>query len=487
MKTYKNLNKQFINGEWIAGKGDDLIDVNPFDNKKLTTFKSATKEDVDKAHEAAKNAFKTWSKTLPQERRGLLLNAINIIEKRKEEIADWIVKESGSARVKAETEIMAATLMMQEAASMPNRMEGRIYPSPIPGKESRAYRKPLGVLGIITPWNFPFHLSMRSIAPALALGNTIVVKPASSTPVSGATLIAKIFEEAGVPKGVFNVTAGKGSDIGDYFVKHPTSKLISFTGSTPVGRNIGKIAGEALKKVSLELGGNNVFIVREDANIEKAVEAAIFGKFYHQGQICMAINRILVHQNIFDEFKDLFIKKAKALKVGNPVKDDKVIIGPIIDEKELNRIMKNLQKSLAKGAKLELGGKQHDNIIEPTVLTNVTNDMIIANQEIFGPIAPLIKFKDDEEALEMANALEYGLSGAIFSENTEEALAMAHLIETGMVHINDQTVNDDANAPFGGEKGSGMGRFNGEFVLEEFTTVQWITVQHKERDYSPLA
>ncbi|ULC58740.1 aldehyde dehydrogenase family protein [Flaviramulus sp. BrNp1-15] len=487
MKFYKNLNKQFINGEWINGQGEDLIDVNPYNDEEITIFKSATKKDVDNAHKAAKKAFKSWSKTLPQERRGIILNAINIIDKRKDEIADWIVKESGSARVKAETEIMAATLMMHEAASMPNRMEGRIYPSPIPGKESRAYRKSLGVLGIITPWNFPFHLSMRSIAPALALGNTIVVKPASSTPVSGATLIAKIFEEAGIPKGVFNVTAGKGSDIGDYFVKHPISKLISFTGSTPVGKNIGKIAGEALKKVSLELGGNNVFIVREDANIEKAAEAAVFGKFYHQGQICMAINRILVHEKIFEEFKNTFIKKVKALKVGNPTTDEKVIIGPIIDNKEIDRIMENLQKSLANGAKLELGGKQDNNIIEPTVLTNVTNDMVIANEETFGPIAPLIKFKNDEEAIEIANSLEFGLSGAIFSKNTEEALAMAHNIETGMVHINDQTVNDDANAPFGGEKGSGMGRFNGEFVLEEFTTVQWITIQHEARDYAPLA
>ncbi|TYP75953.1 aldehyde dehydrogenase (NAD+) [Aquimarina intermedia] len=296
---------------------------------------------------------------------------------------------------------------------------------------------------------------MRSVGSAIALGNTIVIKPASQTPVTGATLLAKLFEEAGLPKDVLNVVIGRGSHIGDYFVKHPTPKLISFTGSTPVGKNIGKLAGEALKRVSLELGGNNVFIVMKDAGIEKAVDAAIFGKFIHQGQICMSINRLVIHEEVADEFVSKFVKKAKALKSGNPM-DQEVIIGPLINRDQVARIQKDIEASKKAGAKIILGGNAKDALLEVTVLDPVTDDMPIAENEIFGPVAPIIRFKTEEEALSIANSKDFGLSGALHTKDIEKGTAFARSVETGMIHINDQTVNDEANAPFGGEKGSGL-------------------------------
>ncbi|MCF4102358.1 aldehyde dehydrogenase family protein [Gillisia sp. M10.2A] len=487
MTKYKDLNKQYIAGKWVDGSDDSVIEnINPFDESPINSYKGASKKDVDDAYNSAKKSAETWGNSLPKERIEIINKAISIIEARKEEIIAWLVKEAGSSIVKAEVEVQITLGIMRESASFPTRTHGFIFDSLTPGKESRAYRKPLGVIGIISPWNFPLNLSMRSIAPALATGNTIVLKPSSQTPVTGAVLAAKIFEEAGLPKGVFNVVVGRGSEIGDYFVQNSIPKLISFTGSTPVGRNIGKIAGEAIKKVALELGGNNVFIVMEDADIDQAVNAAVFGKFMHQGQICMSINRVLVHEKIGDEFVEKFVSKVKELKFGDPA-DKKNLIGPLIDHDQVERILKDIKESTAAGAVIKVGGKNKGNVLEPTVLDNVSNDMAIAKNEIFGPVAPIIRFSDEEEALEIANSVDFGLSGALFTRNVEKGLAFAKKVETGMIHINDQTVNDEPNAPFGGEKGSGLGRFNGDFILEEFTRLQWVTVQHEPRNYEPFA
>ena len=487
MESYRDLNKQYINGEWVEGNDNSEIqNVNPYDNSQINIFKGANKEDVDRAYKAAKTAAKEWAGALPQRRAAVIQKAVNIISERKEEIIDWLIKEGGSSRIKAEVEVQITQGIMREAASFPTRSHGYIFDSITPGKESRAYRKPLGVIGIISPWNFPMNLSMRSIAPALATGNTVVLKPASSTPVTGATLAAKIFEEAGLPKGVLNVVVGKGSSIGDDFVKHPIPNHISFTGSTPVGRGIGKLAGENLKEVSLELGGNNIFVVMEDADVDLAVKAATFGKFMHQGQICMAINRIVIHESVADEFLEKFVMATQKLKYGNPAEEG-VLVGPLIDRDQVDRILEDINASKEAGAKVITGGKAEGNLLAPTIMDKVTDDMPIASNEIFGPVAPIIRYATEEEALKIANSKNFGLTGAVFTKNTERGVAFARKVETGMIHINDQPVNDEPNAPFGGEKGSGLGRFNGKFILEKFTRLQWVTVQHEPRDYKPFA
>ena len=483
MKAYENLNQQYIDGVWRDGREDDTIqDLNPFDNSVLLDIKCGGLGELNEAYEAAQRAGVAWAALLPQERRDILLKAADILLQRKDEFAHWIAQEAGGAHAKGEIEVMLAREVIIEASTFPNRLHGLILASSTPGKESRVYRKPLGVIGIISPWNFPVHLSMRSIAPALGCGNAIVVKPASQTPVTGGTLLAKLFEEAGLPKGVFNVVVGKSSVIGDAFVTHPIPKLISFTGSTPVGKGIGKLAGENLKKVALELGGNNVFIVLEDADVDLAVAAGMMGKFMHQGQICMAINRFLVHEAVYDEFRDKLVARTRALKVGDP-RDRETDIGPLIDEKQVKRIQEDIEASVAQGAKLECGGQADGATLHPTVLSNARNDMPIAHNEIFGPVAVLIPFKDDQEMLRLANELDFGLSGALHTRNVTRGVQLAREVETGMIHVNDQSVNDEPNAPFGGERESGLGRFGGEWVMDEMTRVQWVTVQHEPRQY----
>ncbi|MBH9966040.1 aldehyde dehydrogenase family protein [[Bacillus] enclensis] len=484
MKT--DFTKLFINGEWTDGNSDSTINNrNPYDGADLGTIKAASKEDLDHAYQSAQKAQQEWANELPQVKREVMEKAVRIVEDNQEMIIDWLIKESGSTYMKAAGEVKVSILSMKEAATYPYRMEGKILPSQVPGKENRVYREPLGVVGIISPWNFPFHLAVRSIATALATGNGVVVKPATHTPVTGGLLFASIFEEAGLPKGLLNVVVGRGSEIGDDIVTHPIPRLISFTGSTEVGRRIGELAGKNLKKTALELGGNNVFIVLDDADIDQAVESALFGKFYHQGQICMSINRIMVHKDIHDKFVDAFVSRVKELNTGNPA-EKATHIGPLIDEDQAERILKDIDASKEQGAEVILGGDAKDNLLSPTVMTGVTNDMPIAKNEIFGPVAAIIAFDDDEEAVRLANEHPYGLSGAVHSSSIERGTNFAHRVQTGMIHVNDESVNDEPHMPFGGEKDSGLGRFNGEWALEEFTTVKWIGVQHKRRDYGPF-
>lgn len=484
MKT--DFSKIFIDGQWVKGSSNsEMKNTNPFTGEELVVTQAADKSDLDKAYKAAEKAQVAWSKELPQNKRAVIEKVIDVMQENKELIIDWLVKEAGSTMIKANVEFNVSLNIIKESATFPYRMEGKILPSQNPGKENRVYRSALGVIGIISPWNFPFHLAVRSIAPAIATGNAVVVKPATDTPVTGGLLLASIFEAAGLPKGLLNVVVGRGSEIGDDIVTHPIPRLISFTGSTPVGRHIGKLAGGELKKTALELGGNNNFIVLKDADLNQAVDSALFGKFYHQGQICMSINRIFVHEDIYDQFADQFIQQAGKLKFGNPAEED-TQVGPLINRDQVDRILKDVEATVAQGAKIRLGGNAEGNVLEPTVLTGVTNDMPLAENEIFGPVAILIPFSSDEEVVEMANAYPFGLSGAVHSSDIYHGTAIAHQIETGMIHVNDQSVNDEAHMPFGGEKDSGLGRFNGEWVLEEFTTLKWLSVQHAPRNYGPF-
>jgi len=339
-------------------------------------------------------------------------------------------------------------------------------------------------VGIISPWNFPLHLSARSVAPALALGNTVVVKPASDTPITGGFLLARLFEEAGLPAGALSVVVGAGSEIGDAFVEHPVPSFVSFTGSTPVGRNIGSLAngGEHLKHVALELGGNAPFVVLADADLDAAVNAAVCGKFLHQGQICMAINRIIVEEPLVDAFTTRFVERVKNLPYGDPRKPE-TVVGPVINERQANGLKEKIAKAEEEGAKLLFGGEPQGNVIPPHVFGDVTADMEIAKEEIFGPLVGIQSARDAEHALELANGTEYGLSSAVFTGDLNRGLQFAQRLRAGMAHVNDMPVNDEANAPFGGEKNSGIGRFNGDWAIDEFTTEQWITVQASPREY----
>ncbi|MGV3705578.1 MAG: aldehyde dehydrogenase family protein [Arcticibacter sp.] len=481
MAIYNDLNKQFIEGRWVEGGEEDHVDnLNPFDDSELNSFKAAGKEEVDRAFKNAKEVSKTWSRTNPLVRRDLMLKAATLLMERKEEFVDWLIKEVGSTRIKAEVEVKQSYDMLLEASGYPTRMHGMVIPSITDGKQTYVYRKALGVVAMISPWNFPLYLSMRTIAPALACGNTIVVKPASQSPVTGGTIIAKLFEEAGLPAGAMHVVVGKSAVIGDYFTGHPESRLISFTGSTPVGKGIGRIGGEGLKKLALELGGNNVFIVLDDADIDRAVDSAIFGRFMHQGQICMSVNRILVHESRYEEFKEKFITRVKNIPYGDPA-DPHTVVGPLIDKKAVKRVVDLIERTVQAGARLEVGGKADGNVVVPCVLSGVTRDMPIFQEEVFGPAVGLISFKDDEEAIDLANATDFGLSGALHTRDIQRGIQMALRVETGMIHINDQSVNDEVNTPFGGEKDSGVGRFGDDFIVDEMTTVQWISIQVEPR------
>lgn len=484
-RHYSNLALQPLAGEWRQGRSERRLEVlDPFTQQSLLSLNLATREDLDEAFLAAREAQKDWAAMAPAARAAVLHRAVEIFDQRKDEIVDWIIKESGSTRIKAQIEWGAARAITLEAASFPSRVHGRILPNDIPGKESRVYRKPLGVVGVISPWNFPLHLTQRSLAPALALGNAVVVKPASDTPVTGGLLLAHIFEEAGLPPGVLSVVVGSGAEIGDAFVEHPVPAFISFTGSTEVGLNIGRLAsgGKHLKHVALELGGNSPFVVLADADVEQAVNAAVVGKFLHQGQICMAVNRIIVEQPLVEEFSRRFVERVKALPYGDPSKAE-TVVGPVINQKQLQGLLQKIETANAEGATLLVGGEPQGNVLPPHVFGDVTADMEIAREEIFGPLVGIQAARDEAHALELANRSEYGLSSAVFTGSLERGVCFAQGIQAGMTHINDMPVNDAPNAAFGGEKNSGLGRFNGEWAIEEFTTDHWITVQHQPRRY----
>lgn len=482
METYRNLDLQFIDGEWRKGKGSKQVEsINPYTQETYATFQAASLDDIDEAYQSAKKHQLTWSDMNPFERNGIMRKAAEIMEQRKDELIDILVKDSGSTIIKATQEVELSISIIRLATNFPFAMETTVNQSMIPGKTNYLIRKPLGVVGVIGPFNYPMYLAMRSVAPALATGNAVVLKPSSSTPVSGGTLLGKIFEEAGIPKGVMHVLTPKTSEIGDAFYEHPIPKMISFTGSTEVGVRIGEIAGKNVKDTILELGGNNAFVVLDDADIDKAVRGAVFGRFLHSGQICMSVNRIIVEESVVDEFCEKFVELAKTIKVGDPEKKD-TLVGPLISHSAIERLQKEIKKAKEEGAEMLLEGKIDGNIMGPTILKG-TNDMTTAKNEMFGPVVTVIPVKDDEEALKVANDTEAGLSGALHTTDKERAFNFARKWETGMVHINDQSVNDEPYIAFGGEKMSGLGRFGREHSLDEFTTYQWISDQVQPRDY----
>ena len=323
---------------------------------------------------------------------------------------------------------------------------------------------------------------MRAVAPALALGNAVVLKPAEETSITGGLLLAQLFEMAGLPEGVLNVVPGPGSEVGDAIAGHKDANVVSFTGSTQVGQQVAQRAGEHVALPALELGGNNPHVVLEDADLDTAVNAGTFGSFMHQGQVCISINRHLVHESLYDEYVERLTERAAALTIGDPADPD-TDIGPIINESQVEEMMRYVDESVEAGATVETGGDNDGLFVEPTVLSGVTNDMAASCNEHFGPIVPVVPFSTDQEAIDLANDTEYGLAASVHSTDLGRAKRVANGIDAGMVHINDQTLNDEPHIPFGGMKQSGLGRYNGDQILNEFTELKWISVQHDPRDY----
>ncbi|GHD59934.1 aldehyde dehydrogenase [Streptomyces mirabilis] len=475
---FTDLAQQYIDGEWRQGTGSwDIIDFNPYNGEKLASITIATVDEVDEAYLAARRAQKEWAATNPYARRAVFEKALRIIEEREAEITEVIIAELGGTHLKAGFELHLAKEFLRESIQLALRPEGKILPSPIDGKENRLYRVPVGVVGVISPFNFPFLLSLKSVAPALALGNGVVLKPHQNTPIVGGSLVAKIFEDAGLPGGLLNVVITDIAEIGDAFIEHPVPKVISFTGSDKVGRHVATVCASHFKSAVLELGGNSALVVLDDADIDYAVDAAVFSRYVHQGQVCMAANRVLVDRSIADEFTEKFVAKVKTLKVGDP-SDPQTIIGPVINSSQADSLTSAVDQAIAEGATALVRGATTDNLVEPTVLTDLPADSAILRQEIFGPVALLVTFDGEEEAVRIVNDTPYGLSGAVHTADVERGVAFAKQIDTGMFHVNDGTVHDEPLVPFGGEKHSGIGRLNGETTVDAFTTQKWISVQH---------
>jgi aldehyde dehydrogenase (NAD+) len=474
---------QYIGGEWVdAGDRDTIPVEDPSTGETLTEVPAGTEDDVDAAYEAAREAQAEWAATPVHKRASIVRGAIDAMDEYFGDLIGTLVAESGSAGLKAKFEIIGGKGMAQEAAGMPTRVSGEHKESMIPGKDNLVKREPAGVVTVISPWNYPHSLSMRAVAPAIALGNSVVLKPASNTPVSGGLAIARLFEEAGVPEGVINVVTGRGSEIGDAVAGHPESDVVAFTGSTEIGKRVAKQAVENLAFPAMELGGNAPFVVLEDADVEQAVDAAVYGSFYHSGQACISINRHLVHEDVYDEYVDYLTERVENLPTGS-AHDDDTVVGPIIDESQRDQILEFIEDTVDAGATLETGGDHDGLVVEPTVLSDVTNDMAAACNEHFGPVAPVIPFSDEDEGVELANDTEYGLSAAVFSGDVNRAETVADQIDAGMVHVNDQPINEEPHVPFGGMKSSGIGRYNGEEIIGEFTEAKWVSVQRQDRRY----
>ncbi|MGI5356601.1 aldehyde dehydrogenase family protein [Streptomyces sp. CA-252508] len=478
MSYFTDLALQYIDGEWRAGGGSwDIIDFNPYNEEKLASITVATVEEIDQAYRAAERAQPAWADTNPYTRRAVFERALRLIEEREEEITEAIIAELGGTRTKAAFELHLAKEFLREAVNLALRPEGRILPSPVDGKENRLYRVPVGVVGVISPFNFPFLLSIKSVAPALALGNAVVLKPHQNTPILGGALVAKIFEDAGLPAGLLNVVITDIAEIGDALIEHPVPAVISFTGSDRVGKHVATVCAAHFKRSVLELGGNSALIVLDDADIDYAVDAAVFSRFVHQGQVCMAANRVLVDRSVLSEFTDKFVTKVRGLKAGDPA-DPTTHLGPLINSSQAESVTTLVDQTVAAGATALVHGSATGNVVTPTVLTDLPDDSPVLAQEIFGPVVMLLPFDGEDEAVRIANDTPYGLSGAVHTGDVERGVRIARRIRTGMIHINDGTVHDEPIVPFGGEKHSGVGRLNGESTVEAFTTHKWISIQH---------
>ncbi|WP_342762222.1 aldehyde dehydrogenase family protein [Kineococcus rhizosphaerae] len=466
-----------------AATGPERLEVTaPATGRVLARIAAADVADLDAAVAAARTAQRSWARRTYDQRAAVLRRAAQLLEEQPERVVRWLVPESGSGQGKAAFEVSMLVGELNECAALASAPYGELLRSTRP-RLSLARRVPLGVVGVISPFNFPAILSLRSVAPALAVGNAVVLKPDPRTPVSGGLALAELLADAGLPEGLLHVLPG-GAEVGQALVAHPDVPCISFTGSTAAGRAIAAAAAPLLKKVHLELGGNNALLVLPDADVQAAASAAAWGSFLHQGQICMTAGRHVVHASIAEEFTAALAEKARNLPVGDPA-DPANALGPIIDDRQLARVHDIVTAAVAHGATLVAGGEFGGLFYRPTVLAGVSADNPAFRQEIFGPVAPVTTYETLDEAVALINDSEYGLSVGILTGDAFAAFELAARIESGMVHINDQTVDDEATIPFGGTKASGSGgHFGGTRAnLESFCETQWVTVQSQIERY----
>ncbi|MBT0962951.1 benzaldehyde dehydrogenase [Denitromonas sp. IR12] len=466
-----------FSGEWTVPTGGRQSVIEPATGDVLTEVGMANAADISIACRSASDAQAAWAATDPREKSRIFLAAAAAIEADKDALARYIARETGGILPKAEHEVREAVFILQRAAAMAIDSQGLVLPSG-PGRLSYARRVPHGVVGVISPFNFPLILSIRAVAPALAAGNAVVLKPDPRTPVTGGFITALALQRAGLPAGVLHVLPGAG-DAGEALCTDRHVKMIAFTGSTAIGRRVGELAGKHLKKVALELGGKNALIVLENADLDLAASNAAWGAWLHQGQICMASGKILAHASIAKALTEKLAEKARHLPVGNPANGN-VALGPLINAQQCQRVAGIVADSVAAGATLEAGGTADGAFYAPTVLSGVTRQMRAFREEFFGPVASVIAFDTDDEAVELANDTEYGLSAAVISRDVGRAMAIGDRLNTGLLHINDQTVADDCVNPFGGCGDSGNGgSVGGPADRDEFSHWQWVTVKRE--------
>ena len=477
------LKGMYINGQWVTPAGT-FDDINPSDGSVWAKARDGGMSEARSAIDAAQAAFPAWSTLMFQERAEYMLKIADIIKRRQTDYAIANQGEAGGWFGKGMFEAGYAVEVFRAAAAMCYQSVGEILPSEH-GKLSTAQRVPMGVISVISPWNMPCILTARGFAFPMAAGNTIVLKPSEDTPFCGGLFFAEVLEEAGVPAGVFNVVTSsrdRVAEMGDELVENPLIKGISFTGSTPVGRAIAAKAGAHLKKCCVELGGKDSLIVLDDADMERATSSASFGGFMHQGQICMSVEKVLVHESIYHDFLAQLKARVAKLKMGD-TGDKSNVIGPLINDRQVERVASQIEDAVAKGAKVEIGGGVSGRFVQPTILTNVDTSMKVWQDETFGPVVVVVPFSTDDEAIALNNDTEYGLSSGIITRNEARALAMSKRLETGMCHVNCSSVNDEPHVPFGGSKASGVGRHGGRWSMETFTETRWITLDRGRRPY----
>lgn len=462
-------------GGWVEGAGEPRAVVSPATGESLGTIGTAAPGDLDRATAIALEAQREWAAAPYTERAAVLRRAGDLWHVNADEITGWLMREAGAIGPFAGFQIMTSAEECYEAAALASAPYGELLRSSMP-RLSMSRRVPVGVVGVIAPFNVPTILSIRAVAPALALGNAVVLKPDPRTAVTGGALLAAIFEQAGLPSGLLHVLPG-GAEVGEALIAAPPVRVIAFTGSTRAGRTVGELAARHLKRVHLELGGNSALLVLDDVDVEAASSVGAWGSFAHQGQVCMATGRHLVASSVADDYVSALAARADKLPVGDPT-SGQVALGPVIDAGQRDKIHAMVTGSVDLGARLAAGGTYEDLFYRPTVLADVPTTAPAYTDEIFGPVAPVVRFDSVEDAVRLAADSAYGLSLGILTRDVMRGLEIAERIPSGLVHINDQTINDEANIPFGGVNDSGTGtRQGGHANLDAFTDTQWVTVR----------